>query len=634
MAESDAPKLTIPISDRDHVLGPDDAPVTLLEYGDYECPYCRQVVPVIQELRERFGDRLRYVFRHLPLAKAHPDAQLAAEAAEAAAAQGKFWEMHELLYEHQGELDREHLDDYASEIGLDVERFERELDAHTYADRVREDFLGGVHSGANGTPTFYLNGVRYDGPWDFESLAEEIEKPLGVRVRFMFQQFTRLQASGGILLLAATVLALLWANSSWGHSYFELWETYLKVSLGSMELKESLLHWVNDGLMVIFFFLVGLEIKREVLVGELASLRQATLPLMAAVGGMVVPAAIYLLFNLGGVAEAGWGIPMATDIAFLLGLLTVLGSRIPVSLKVFFTALAIADDLGAVLVIAIFYSNDVSWIALAVAAVLMVALIILNWGQVRQPLPYVLLGVGLWLAFLQSGIHPTIAGVLLAMTIPARTKVRSEAFLAQCTSVLGRFEPGGLKGEESGRQQAAAQTLESIAERLQAPLRRLEHSLNPWVAYLIVPIFAFANAGVHIRGDIGAALTSPLSLGIIGGLVLGKPLGITLFSWIAVKLGIADLPAEVYVASAFQRQLAGGYRLYDGAVHRQRGLCGPCSLGYRQVQYPDRVPAGECHRLWIAALDHLNTQGCFSDGTSTGDGLGAGKARKLDRLLE
>jgi len=545
MAEIDSPKLAMPVGDRDHVQGPDDAPVTLLEYGDYECPYCRQVVPVMQELRERFGDRFRYVFRHLPLAKAHPDAQLAAEAAEAAAAQGKFWEMHELLYEHQGELDREHLDDYASEIGLDVERFERELDAGAYAERVREDFLGGVRSGANGTPTFYLNGVRYDGPWDFESLAEEIEKPLGVRVRFMFHQFTRLQASGGILLLAATVLALVWANSTWGHRYFELWETYLKIGLGNAELKESLLHWVNDGLMVIFFFLVGLEIKREVLVGELASLRSATLPLVAAVGGMVVPAAIYLAFNLGGMAEAGWGIPMATDIAFLLGLLTVLGSRIPVSLKVFFTALAIADDLGAVLVIAVFYSSNVSWIALAVAAVFMVALIILNWGQVSQPLPYIVLGIGLWLAFLQSGIHPTIAGVLLAMTIPARTKVRSEAFLAQCTSALGRFEPGELEGEGSGRQQAAAQTLELIAERLQAPLRRLERSLNPWVAYLIIPIFAFANAGVYIRGDIGAVLTSPLALGIIGGLVLGKPLGITLFSWIAVKLGIADLPTEV-----------------------------------------------------------------------------------------
>jgi NhaA family Na+:H+ antiporter len=244
-------------------------------------------------------------------------------------------------------------------LGLDLERFERELDEHVYADRVREDFLSGVRSGANGTPSFYLNGVRYDGPWDLDSLVAEIEKPLGVQVRLLFQQFTRLQASGGTLLLAASNLAL----------------------------KESLLHWVNDGLMVIFFFLVGLEIKREILVGELASLRKATLPLAAAVGGMILPAGIYALLNLGGKGASGWGIPMATDIAFLLGLLTVLGSRIPVSLKIFFTALAIADDLGAVLVIAIFYSSDVSWIPLAVGAVFLAALAVLNWGKVRQPLP-------------------------------------------------------------------------------------------------------------------------------------------------------------------------------------------------------------------------------------------------------
>jgi NhaA family Na+:H+ antiporter len=279
---------------------------------------------------------------------------------------------------------------------------------------------------------------------------------------------------------------------------------------------------------------------------------------MAAVGGMVIPAGIYLLFNAGRPGQDGWGIPMATDIAFLLGLLTVLGSRIPVSLKVFFTALAIADDLGAVLVIAIFYSGQVSWVALGVAAVLMVALIALNWGQVRQPLPYIALGIILWLAFLQSGIHPTIAGVLLALTIPARTKVRSEAFLAQCTAALGRFDSDEPEGQESRRQQAAAQTLEGIAERLQAPLRRLERSLNPWVAYLVVPIFAFANAGVHIRGDLAAVLTSPLALGIIFGLVVGKPLGIMLFSWVAIRLGIADLPAEVTWAQLFSASWVAG----------------------------------------------------------------------------
>lgn len=544
MATTDSPTLKPPVGDRDHIRGPLDAPVTLVEYGDYECPHCRLVAPIIDQLRERFGDRLRYVFRHFPITSAHPDAQLAAEAAEAAAAQGKFWEMHNRIFEYEGPLYRQYLIRFAEELDLDVERFERELDEHVYADRVREDFLSGVRSGANGTPAFFLNRVRYDGAWDLDSLIAEIEKPLGVQVRLLFQQFTRLQASGGILLLAATALALIWANSPWGQSYFELWETYLKIELGNLVLKESLLHWVNDGLMVIFFFVVGLEIKREVLVGELASPRRAALPLIAAVGGMVVPALIYIAFNLGRRGEAGWGIPMATDIAFVLGILTLFGSRVPLSLKVFFTALAIADDLGAVLVLALFYSGEISWVALGVAAVIFIVLIGLNRGQIRNPLPYALLGIGLWLAFLQSGIHPTIAGVLLALTIPARSQVRAEAYMAQCTAALR----GLGKGDSHGigrRQQAAAQTLEVIAERIQTPLQRLERSLNPWVAYLVVPVFALANAGVDLSGNLLEALTMPVSLGIILGLVLGKSLGITLFSWLAVKTGLADLPYGV-----------------------------------------------------------------------------------------
>ena len=548
MAGGDAPKLTRPVSDRDHMRGPDDARVTLVEYGDFECPYCHDVQPIVAQLRSRFGDRLRYVFRHFPITTMHPSAQIAAEAAEAAAAQGKFWEMHDLLFRHQGAFGIEHLVQYASDIGLDVDRFRHELDEHVHAERVRQDFMSGVRSGANGTPTFFLNEVRYDGAWDLDSLIAEVEKPLGVQVRIAFQQFTRLQAASGILLLLATALALLWANSPWSEGYFEFWHTYLSISLGSLTLKESLLHWVNDGLMVVFFFLVGLEIKREVLVGELASPRRAALPLMAAVGGMLVPALIYLAFNAKGVGQDGWGIPMATDIAFMLGLLAILGSRIPVSLKVFFTALAIADDLGAVLVIALFYSGDILWIALAVAAVFLLALIVLNRMGVRQPLPYGVLGIGLWLAFLQSGLHPTIAGVLLAMTIPARTPVLASAYMAQCTAALGGLGSGNETGEEiepSRGQQAAAQTLEVIAERIQSPLQRMERALNPWVAYLIVPIFAFANAGVDVRGNITFVLTSPIGLGIVAGLVVGKPLGITFFAWLVVKLRLAELPFGV-----------------------------------------------------------------------------------------
>ncbi len=550
MATGDSPTLKPPVGDQDHVRGPVDAPVTLVEYGDYECPYCRQVAPIIKQVRERFGDRVRYVFRHFPITTAHPNAQLAAEAAEAAAAQGKFWEMHDRLFDHTGPLDRHQLLHFAQDLELDIDRFERELDEHVHAGRVREDFRTGVRSGANGTPAFFLNGVRYDGPWDLDSLIAEIQKPLGVQVRLLFQQFTRLQASGGILLLAAAALALIWANSAWGESYFALWETYLKIELGNLALKESLLHWVNDGLMVIFFFVVGLEIKREVLVGELASPRRAALPLIAALGGMLLPALIYIAFNLGRPGEAGWGIPMATDIAFVLGILTLFGNRVPVSLKVFFTALAIADDLGAVLVLALFYSGDISWIALGVGALFLVALVTLNLGRVRHPLPYALLGVGLWLAFLQSGIHPTIAGVLLALTIPARSQVQAEAYMAQCTAALGGLGPGDAE-QRSRRQQAAAQTLEVIAERIQTPLQRLERSLNPWVAYLIVPVFALANAGVDLSGNLLEALAQPISLGIILGLLLGKSLGITLFSWVAVRLGVADLPYGVTWSQLF-----------------------------------------------------------------------------------
>jgi NhaA family Na+:H+ antiporter len=544
MADVVTAKLALPVGDRDHVQGPEDAPVTIVEYGDYECPYCRQVVPIARQLQERFGDRIRYVFRHFPLTSVHPNAQLAAEAAEAAGAQGKFWEMHYLLFEHQGTLDRHALIRYARGLGLDMERFERELAEHAHAGRVREDFRSGVRSGANGTPAFYLNGVRYDGPWDLDSLAAEIQKPLGVRLRLVFRQFARIQASGGILLLLATVLAMVWANSPWSDSYFALWDSYLSISLGDFYLKESLLHWVNDGLMVIFFFLVGLEIKREILVGELASLKRAALPLMGGVGGMLVPALIYVLLNAGGEGQAGWGIPMATDIAFMLGLLAVMGSRVPISLKIFFTALAIADDLGAVLVIALFYSGEIQTIALVAAFLILAVLVGLNRAGVRRPLPYVLLGVGLWLAFLQSGLHPTIAGVLLAMTIPSRVEREATAYAAQCTAALRGLGPEG-DHDQDRRQQAAAQTLEVIAERIQSPLQRLERTLNPWVAYLILPIFAFANAGVNVQGNLVEALTHPVALGIIGGLVLGKPLGITLLSWLAVRIKLAELPAGV-----------------------------------------------------------------------------------------
>jgi NhaA family Na+:H+ antiporter len=472
---------------------------------------------------------------------------MAAEAAEAAGAQGKFWEMQELLLEHQEALDETHLHEYAAELDLDLARFKSDLDERVYADRVKDDFQSGIRSGVNGTPSFFINGVRYDGAWDLESLIDAIEKPLGVQVRLLAQDFVRIEASGGVILLISAIIALLWANSSFAETYFHFWETEFAIGFGQNAISLPLIEWINDGLMVIFFFVVGLEIKRQLTTGELSRPRRAILPLAAALGGMVVPAGLYLIFNAGGPGEQGWGIPMATDIAFTLGVLALLGSRAPLSMKIFFTALAIADDLGAILVLALFYSSDIHWISLLFAAIILVVLIILNRTRVYSPLPYALLGIGLWFAFLESGIHPTIAGVLLAATIPAWGAPDTKALLAQCVSVLDEFEVSSV--QTANRAQVAAQTLETVADRMQSPAQRLEHSLHPWTTYLVLPIFALANAGVTLEFD--QSLLSMVSIGIVLGLVLGKALGITLFTWAAVRLRLADLPRNVSLRQIF-----------------------------------------------------------------------------------
>ena len=538
-------QLTVPVNPADHYQGPLGAKLMLLEYGDYECPHCRLVYHNIKDLQEYLGDQMCYIYRHLPITAAHPHAQMAAEAAEAAAAQGKFWEMHDCLYDRP-DLDEAHLMSYAQEIGLDMDQFRSDLANHTFAADVQADFDSGIRSGANGTPTFFLNGERYDGAWDLESLMELIEKPLGQRVSQISHNFARQAASGGIVLLICTIIALVWRNLPGGESYLHFWETELSIHLNGWELSESLLEWINDGLMVIFFFVVGLEIKREVTVGELASVRRAALPVAAALGGMLAPAALYLAFNSSGPAQAGWGIPMATDIAFTLGILTMLGPRIPLSLKVFFTALAIADDLGAILVIAIFYTSEISWIALGIALIIFIILIGLNRARVYSPLPYALLGVALWLAFLQSGIHATIAGVLLAITIPSRNPPIITALLAQVVTLLESFQlPVTWDEKMDSRKESAVRTLEQITERMQSPAQRLEETLTPWTTYLILPLFALANAGVLISPESLGTLGSPLSLGIILGLVIGKPLGITLMTWIAVRIGLAEMPSGV-----------------------------------------------------------------------------------------
>ncbi|HSG42499.1 MAG TPA: Na+/H+ antiporter NhaA [Anaerolineales bacterium] len=366
------------------------------------------------------------------------------------------------------------------------------------------------------------------------------------RILSPFQEFFQREASSGILLMIAAILALIWANSPWADSYYAVWQTNVTFSVGSFKISKALLLWINDGLMAVFFFIVGLEIKREVMVGELATPRRAILPIIAAIGGMLVPAGFFILFNPSGQAQAGWGIPMATDIAFALGILSLLGKRVPLSLKVFLTAVAIVDDLGAVLVIALFYTSEIVWGSLLIGAIILIILVAMNRLGVRNPLVYTLLGLGLWVAFLKSGVHATIAGVLLAMTIPVRTRINTEEFFTNASFFLNEFRRRGKPGESvltNKSQRSAMQAIEDAAEQAQTPLQRLEHNLHPWVGYFVMPVFAFANAGLVIGGDFLSGFTQPVTLGVMAGLIFGKQTGIFIASYLTVKLGWSDLPA-------------------------------------------------------------------------------------------
>jgi len=543
---------------RDHVYGPVDAQVTLVEYGDYECVYCRRAHSGIGRLRqERLGPKLRYVFRHLPNPRLHPHARLAAEAAEAAAAQGKFWEMHDYLFAHQQRLDRAGLMEAAGVLQLDTERFGRELDERTHARRIDRDIEAALESNATSTPTFFLNGHRYDGPWDVDSVMEAVRQPIGLKLRLLARAFAGLSMSTGLLMLLAVIIALVWANSPRGSSYEAFWGTELGLRFGQHRFALTLHEWVNDGLIVLFFFVVGLEIKREVLGGELAEPSRAALPVAAALGGMVLPAAIYLAFNHGGAIQ-GWGVPVATDTAFALALLTMLGKRAPMGLTIFVAALAIADDVGAILVLAFSYTDDISWLSLAMAALLFAVVVAFNRTRIYHPLPYALVGLGLWAAILNAGVHTTTAGVLLALVIPSRPSPSTSGLMGQSIAAFDNLRApptdDGSQGDKVRFEQTVS-TLETVMERMLSPAQRLERSLNPWSSYLILPLFALANAGVVLGGE-ALQLYQPLALGIILALVIGKPLGITAGAWLATRLGVAHGP-EGYS----WRQLAGGSAL-------------------------------------------------------------------------
>jgi NhaA family Na+:H+ antiporter len=359
-----------------------------------------------------------------------------------------------------------------------------------------------------------------------------------------FQEFFRTEAAGGALLVASACAALGLANSGWAEAYHGLLSTTIAIGAGGHVLSLTAHQWINDALMAVFFLLVGLEIKREVVAGELASRRRAALPIAAAIGGMVVPACIYLLTNSGGAESHGWAIPMATDIAFALGVLALVAPRAPSGLKIFLAALAIVDDIGAVLVIALFYTGAIAWGALGMAGLILLLLGALNVLRVRHLTPYLVLGLGLWFFVHESGVHATVAGVLLAFAIPTTTRINAAEFSAKSRRLLEHFdrtETGDLLVLTSKGQQEAIIGLERASERATAPLLRLEHALHGFSAFVVMPLFAFSNAGVGLNGSFGGGVATAVIL----GLAVGKPLGIAGAALAAVRLRLATLPDGV-----------------------------------------------------------------------------------------
>lgn len=365
--------------------------------------------------------------------------------------------------------------------------------------------------------------------------AEPIDRIVTPLARFL-----HVEAAGGAVLLTATVVALVLANSPFSEAYLGIWKIHFQFAIGSFSMDHSLQHWINDGLMAVFFFIVGLEVKREIVLGELRDVRKAALPVAAAIGGMVFPAGIYLLLEGSGPAARGWGIPMATDIAFVVGCMAVLGSRLPSGLRVLLLSLAIADDIGAILVIAIAYTESIDYQALAMGVLGIGAIAGLSRLGVRRIPVYVVLGGLVWLGFHESGIHATIAGVILGLMTPTDVYVSEKGFATVLQRAQQVFEGG--EWSDHDHRTDRVRRFQWLSRETLSPVEFLEHSLHPWSSFLIVPIFALANAGVQFQLSDFAA---PAAIAVTAGLVIGKPLGIFVLSLIAVKLGVASLPSGV-----------------------------------------------------------------------------------------
>jgi NhaA family Na+:H+ antiporter len=523
----------------DHILGSAQPDLTLVEYGSYACPYCRAANDEVAKLRDRFGARLRYVFRQRPI-KDSDIARRAAEVAEAAPDEATFWAAHVKLMTRSATLTEDDVAAVAVQLNVTGPGADPAAAARGRA-RVDADVASAGASGVRVTPTFFINGRRYDGPWDEVSLAEAMLGSLGHRVHSAAVDFASWAPSTGVLLLLMSILAVAIVNSPLGPGFTAFWEAPFGFDFAEARFRMSLLHWVNDGLLTIFFLLVGLEIKREFTVGRLANRRSAAFPIAAALGGMAVPAGLYALAIPAGAWSHGWGVPMATDTAFAIALIVMLGKRVPVELRVFLTAASIVDDIGAIVVVAVFYSGALQWGYLALAAGIVVLLWLTNRSGVYRAMPYGLLGIALWACIHAGGLHATLAGVLLALFIPTRPPPNLNALMAQANAILSAETQRGQEVLRHGPSAPALRALDAIHDRLESPADRMLRAIEPWSSFVVLPVFALANAGVALATGVFAGRE-----GLIGaialGLVVGKPLGFMVVPALAVWTGIAVKP--------------------------------------------------------------------------------------------
>lgn len=529
-------------ADHDFHLGNPDSPHSIVLYGDYTSNACRRLRDILRRIADRQDGKVVYIYRQYP-ASGNADGDRAARAAIAAGRQGKFWDMHQVLFQRGQTFAEGDISKLAAEVELDVAEFARDLTSEFVEDHLAGDREAAKDVGVTQIPALYIDGERYFGAWDELSIMDAVERPLGYRAERASQRFFGWAASGGLLLILATLAALVVANTGLHDVYEKLRLTEFSLEFGEARFGLSLEAWINDGLMTIFFLIIGIEIKREIISGELSDLSSAMLPIIGAFGGMVAPALIYMAFNFGGPAAHGWGIPMATDIAFTLGLMAVLGRRVPNSLKIFVAALAIADDLGAILVIALFYGHGLHLMPMLGALGCIAVMLILGWVRVYALSPFLILGLVLWVFVYASGLHATLAGVLTAMLIPARRPANVSEVAAQATVIADAAGPRSDASRETIADHAV-NAMEDAIMRLREPGHHLQRALENWTNFMILPLFAFFNTGVLLIGS-NFIPVAPEALGVMFGLVIGKPLGICLACWVAIRLGWAQLSSEI-----------------------------------------------------------------------------------------